>query len=71
MFYLLWQKEMGQLAAGVCNLLKGTCQHAMAVGEFMDRVSNSDEYIEGCLFTVEYVARSSSGFCAAVRFSAW
>ena len=23
-FYLLWQKEMRQLAAGVCNLLKGT-----------------------------------------------
>ena len=28
-FYLLWQKEMGQLAAGVCNLLKGTWQHSM------------------------------------------
>ena len=34
MFYLLWQKEMGQLAASVCNLLKGKRQHAMPVGEF-------------------------------------
>jgi ATP-dependent DNA helicase PIF1 len=64
-FYPLWQNEMGQLAAGVCNLFKGTRQHEMPVSEFMDRVSNSDEHIERAS-----VARSSSGFCAAVRFSA-
>ena len=61
-FYLLWQKEMGQLAAGVCNFLKGTRQHAMPVGEFMDRVSNSDEHIEGSLSTVFHNIRGSNQF---------
>ena len=61
-FYLLWQKEMGQLAAGVCNLLKGTRQHAMPVGEFMNRVSNSDEHIEGSLSTVFQSIRGSKQF---------
>ena len=61
-FYLLWQKEMGQLAAGVCNLLKGTRQHAMPVGEFMNRVSNSDEHIEGSLSTVFQSVRGSKQF---------
>ena len=45
-FYLLWQKEMREIAAGVYNLMKGTHQHALPVGEFMDRVSSSDEDIE-------------------------
>ena len=61
-FYLLWQKEMGQLAAAVCNLRKGTRQHAMPVGDFMDRVSNSDEYIEGSLSTVFQNVRGSNYF---------
>ena len=37
-FFLLWQKEMRELAAGMYNLMKGTRQHAMPVGEFMDSV---------------------------------
>ena len=44
-FYLLWQKEMGELAAGVYNFLKGTRQHALPVGESMDRVSRSDDVV--------------------------
>ena len=32
-FYLLWQKEMRELQAGVYNLLKGTRQYAMPVGQ--------------------------------------
>ena len=51
-FYLLWQKEMRAIAAGVYNLMKGTRQHALPVGEFIDRVSNSDENIEANLSTV-------------------
>ena len=50
--YLLWQKEMRELAAGVYNLMKGTRQHALPVGDFMDRVSNSDENVEANLSTV-------------------
>ena len=51
-YFLLWQKEMCELAAGVYNLTKGTHQHAMPVGEFKDRVSNSDQDIEANLSTV-------------------
>ena len=54
-FYLLWQKEMREIAAGVYNLMKGTRQHALPVGEFMDRVSNSDEDIEANLSTVSWI----------------
>ena len=61
-FYLLWQKEMRQLAAGVCNMLKGTRQGAMPVGDFIDRVSNSDEHIEANLSTVLQNIRGSSYF---------
>ena len=43
---------MRELAAGVYNLMKGTRQHAMPVGEFMDRVSNSDQDVEANLSTV-------------------
>ena len=43
---------MREIAAGVYNLMKGTRQHALPVGEFMDRVSNSDENIEANLSTV-------------------
>ena len=58
-FYLLWQKEMRELAAGVYNLMKGTRQHALPVGDFMDRVSNSDENVEANLSTVFQSVRGS------------
>ena len=51
-FFLLWQKELRELAAGVYNLLMGRRQHVMPVGEFMDRVSKSDEDVEANLSTV-------------------
>ena len=37
-FFLLWKKELRELAAGVYNLLNGRRQHVMPVGEFMGRV---------------------------------
>ena len=43
---------MRELAAGVYNLIKGTQQHALPVGEFMDRLSASDEDVEANLSTV-------------------
>ena len=58
-FYLLWQKEMRELASGVFNLLKGTRQHAIPVGEFVDRVSKNEEEIEANLFTVFQNMRGS------------
>ena len=43
---------MPKLAAGVYNLMEGTRQHALLVGEFMDRVSNSEQDVEANLSTV-------------------
>ena len=61
-FYLLWQKEMRELAAGVYNFLKGTRQHALTVGEFMDRVSRSDDVVEADLTTVFQCMRCSGQY---------
>ena len=70
-FFLLWQKEMRELAAGVYNLMKGTRQHAMPVGESMDRVSNSDQDVEANLSTVFQSVRGSKQSCVVARFSVW
>ena len=51
-FYLFWQKEMREIAAGVYNVLKSTQQHAMPVGEFMDRLSSTDQEVEANLSNV-------------------
>ncbi len=41
-FYLLWQKEMGELSAGVYNTLKSTSQHST----LLNKADASDEYLE-------------------------
>ena len=61
-FYLLWQKEMREIAAGVYNLLRSTRQHAISVTDFMDRVSQSDEDIEANLSTVFQCVRGSKQY---------
>ena len=61
-FYLLWQKEMQEISAGVYNLLKSTRQHAMPVGEFVDRVSTSDDEVEGDLSTIFQQMRGSKRY---------
>ena len=61
-FFHLWQKELRELAAVVYNLLKGRRQHVMPVGEFMDRVSNSDKDVEANLFTVFQSVRGSKQY---------
>ena len=61
-FYLLWQKEMREIAAGVYNLLRSTRQHSISVSEFMDRVSQSDEDIEANLSTVFQCVRGSKQY---------
>ena len=50
-FFLLWQKEMRELSAGMYNLMKSTRQHVMPVREFIDKVSNFDQEIEANLST--------------------
>ena len=46
-FYLLWQKEMRELSAGVYNLLKQSraTQH-MTVGSLLSNVQSNDEHLE-------------------------
>ena len=72
-FYLLWQKEMWELASGMYNMLKGTRQHAIPVGEFIDRVSKNEEEIEANLSTVfqNMRAPTSTGTYVVAKFSAW
>ena len=59
MFYLLWQKRMHELAAGVYSLVKGTCQHALPVGDFMDCVSKPDKNVEANLGASPFSCRCS------------
>ena len=40
-FYLLWQKEMRELSAGVYNLLKSTRRQSMSVSMLLDQVNSS------------------------------
>ena len=61
-FFLLWQKEMRELATGVYNLMKGTRRHSLPVGEFMDRLSASDEDVEANLSTVFRNMRGSKQY---------
>ena len=54
------------------NLLKSTQQHAIPVGECVDRVPTTDEEVEGNLNTVNKCgAQSSIGFCVAVKLYVW
>ena len=65
---------MRELASGVYNMLKGTRQHAIPVGEFIDRLSKNEEEIEANLSTVFQNMRgslTSTGTYVVAKFSAW
>ena len=51
-FYLLWQKEMREISAGVYNLLKSSKSHSMTVGNLLDKVGANDEHLESNLSTM-------------------
>ena len=61
-FFLLWQKEMRELSAGVYNLLKGTRQRAMPVHVFLDKLSKSDGDVEANLSTIFQSMRGSKQY---------
>ena len=61
-FYLLWQKELRELASGVYNLLKSTGQPRLPVGQFMSRVSESDPNVETNLSTIFQQIRGTKQF---------
>ena len=51
-FYLLWQKEMRELSAGVYNLLNSTRSQAMSVSKLLDSIDSSDKCLEANLCTM-------------------
>ena len=58
-FYLLWQKEMRELSAGVYNLLKSTRRQAMSV---LDSIEVSDERLEANLCTMLQSVRGTKQY---------
>ena len=61
-FYLLWQKEMRELSAGVYNLLKSTRRQSMSVGMLLDQVNSSDEHLESHLCTMLQSVRGTKQY---------
>ena len=56
-----------RLTAGVYNFLKGTRQHALPVGEFMDRGSRFDDVVEANLTTVFQCMRGAGQYWYTCR----
>ena len=61
-FYLLWQKEMRELSAGVYNLLKSTRRQAMSVSKLLDSIEGSDEHLEANLCTMLQSVRGTKQY---------
>ncbi|MDD9818968.1 MAG: hypothetical protein OXU61_12675, partial [Gammaproteobacteria bacterium] len=61
-FYLLWQKEMRELSAGVYNLLKSTRRQHMSVRSLLDKVETSDEHLEANLCTMLQSVRGTKQY---------
>ena len=61
-FYLLWQKEMRELSAGVYNLLKTTRQQPMSVSKLLNSIEASDERIEANLCTMLQSVRGTKQY---------
>ena len=62
-FYLLWQKEMRELSAGVYNLLKSTRRQAMSVSKLLDCIDVSDERLEANLRTMLQSVCGTKQYC--------
>ena len=61
-FYLLWQKELRELSAGVYNLLKCTRSQPMSVSSLLNRVEASDEKVEANLCTMLQSVRGTKQY---------
>ena len=61
-FYLLWQKEMRELSAGVYNLLKTTRHQPTSVSKLLDNVEASDEHLEANLCTMLQSVRGTKQY---------
>ena len=65
-FFLLWQKELWQLSAGVYNLMKRTEQQRMSVQLFLDKVSHSDESVVANVSTIFQSIRGTMQYSYAI-----
>ena len=61
-FYLLWQKELREISAGVYNLLKSTRGRPMSVSALLHGVSTSDERLEANLSTMLQSVRGTKQY---------
>ena len=61
-FYLLWQKELRELSAGVYNLLKSTRHAPMSVSTLLNCVDASDECLEANLSTMLQSVRGTKQY---------
>ena len=61
-FYLLWQKEMREISAGVYNILKSSKSHSMTVGNLLDKVGANDEHLESNLSTMLQSVRGTKQY---------
>ena len=62
-FYLLWQKEMRELAAGVYNLLNTSKRtQPMTVGSLLSNVQTNNKHLEANLFTMLQSVRGTKQY---------
>ena len=61
-FYLLWQKELRELSAGVYNLLKSTRHQPMSVSSLLNQVASSSEELEANLSTMLQSVRGTKQY---------
>ena len=61
-FYLLWQKEMRELSAGIYNLLKCTRSQPMTVSTLLNQVKTSDDTLEANLCTMLQSVRGTKQY---------
>ena len=62
-FYLLWQKEMWELSAGVYNLMKKSNRvHQMTASSLLSNVQSNDEHLEANLCTMLQSVRGTQQY---------
>ena len=61
-FFLLWQKEMREISAGVYNLLKSTRRQPISVSALLHNVQTRDEHLEANLCTMLQSVRGTKQY---------
>ena len=61
-FYLMWQKEMREIAAGVYNLLHSKTGVPISVGQLLHNVNTSNEQLESNLSTMFQSVRGTKQY---------